>query len=139
LRHGRITRREGKRGAILSAQPIDIALQPVFEQCQMPQLAPPQASRYAFCQYLPNKERSMTTMNISLPDALKEFVDRQVAGAGYGTASEYVRELIRRDRDRARLHDLLLQGAQAPIVGVANEKYFEKLRADIRTRAKHAA
>lgn len=81
----------------------------------------------------------MTTMNISLPDTLKEFVDRQVAGSGYGTASEYVRELIRRDQDRARLRDLLLQGAQAPVTGAADEEYFEKLRADIRKRAKHAA
>lgn len=68
----------------------------------------------------------MTTMNISLPETLKEFVDRQVVGAGYGTASEYVR-------------DLLLQGAQAPITGEADEKYFEKLRADIRKRTKVAA
>lgn len=81
----------------------------------------------------------MTTMNISLPDALKEFVDRQVAGAGYGTASEYVRELIRRDQDRARLRDLLLQGAQAPVAGAADEEYFEKLRTDIQKRAKHTA
>jgi antitoxin ParD1/3/4 len=81
----------------------------------------------------------MTTMNISLPDTLKEFVDRQVAGAGYGTASEYVRELIRRDQDRARLRDLLLQGAQAPVAGAADEEYFEKLRADIQKRAQHAA
>lgn len=82
----------------------------------------------------------MTTMNISLPEALKEFVDRQVAGAGHGTASEYVRELIRRDQDRARLRELLLHGAQAPITGeAADEKYFEKLRADIRKRAKVAA
>lgn len=81
----------------------------------------------------------MTTMNISLPETLKEFVDRQVVGAGYGTASEYVRELIRRDQDRARLRELLLQGAQAPITGEVDEKYFEKLRADIRKRAKVAA
>ncbi|MDD3799882.1 MAG: type II toxin-antitoxin system ParD family antitoxin [Novosphingobium sp.] len=81
----------------------------------------------------------MTTMNISLPEALKQFVDQQVAAAGYGTASEYVRELIRRDQDRARLRDLLLQGAQAPTTGAADEKYFEKLRADIDKRAKHAA
>jgi antitoxin ParD1/3/4 len=39
----------------------------------------------------------MSTMNISLPDALKAFVDAQVTQGGYGTSSEYVRELIRRD------------------------------------------
>ena len=49
----------------------------------------------------------MTTMNISLPEALKAFVDEQVAGRGYGTSSEYVRELIRRDQDRLQLRNLL--------------------------------
>ena len=38
----------------------------------------------------------MTTMNISLPDTLKTFVDEQVSQRGYGTSSEYVRELIRK-------------------------------------------
>ena len=36
----------------------------------------------------------MSTMNISLPEALKSFVDQQVAGRGFGTSSAYVLELI---------------------------------------------
>lgn len=36
----------------------------------------------------------MSTMNISLPETLKSFVDEQVSKRGYGTSSEYVRELI---------------------------------------------
>ena len=40
----------------------------------------------------------MNTMNISLPDTLKTFVDQQVKQRGYGSSSEYVRELIRKDR-----------------------------------------
>lgn len=43
---------------------------------------------------------TMSTMNISLPDTLKSFVDEQVSARGYGTSSEYVRELIRMDRER---------------------------------------
>ena len=50
----------------------------------------------------------MGTMNISLPDTLRDFVDGQVSKGGYGTSSEYVRELIRRDQDRLRLRSLLL-------------------------------
>ena len=53
----------------------------------------------------------MTTMNISLPQTLKAFVDEQVAAQGYGSSSEYVRELIRKDRDRRALRSLLLEGA----------------------------
>jgi antitoxin ParD1/3/4 len=81
----------------------------------------------------------MATMNVSLPEALKEFVDRKVAEASYGTASEYVRELIRRDQDRAHLRDLLLQGAKAPITGKADAEYFVGLRAGIRKRTPKAA
>lgn len=42
----------------------------------------------------------MTSMNISVPDSLKEFVERQVEKGGYGTASEYLRELIREAQRR---------------------------------------
>ena len=67
-------------------------------------------------------------MNISLPDSLKHFVDQQVTDRGYGTSSEYVRELIRHDQDRQILRGLLLEGASsAPGVPV-NEDYFAALR-----------
>jgi antitoxin ParD1/3/4 len=56
----------------------------------------------------------MGTMNISLPDPLREFVDGQVARGGYGTSSEYVRELIRRDQERLKLRALMLDGASKP-------------------------
>ncbi len=70
----------------------------------------------------------MTTMNISLPDALKSFVDEQVTQRGYGTSSEYVRELIRKDQDRTRLRGLLLQGAESAPGKPVDKTYFEELR-----------
>ena len=70
----------------------------------------------------------MGTMNISLPDTLRDFVDGQVTQGGYGTSSEYVRELIRRDQDRLRLRALLLEGAQSPSSGEADADYFQTLR-----------
>lgn len=67
-------------------------------------------------------------MNISLPDALKDFVDEQVSGRGYSAASEYVRELIRRDQDRQHLRGLLLEGAaSAPGIGLDDDA-FDRLR-----------
>ena len=68
-------------------------------------------------------------MNISLPEALKRFVDEQVGARGYSTSSEYVRELIRRDRDRLRLRGLLLEGAASPRTVTADADYFDRLRA----------
>lgn len=76
----------------------------------------------------------MSTMNISLPAPLKHFVDEQVAAAGYGTSSEYVRELIRRDQNRLHLRSLIIEGARSPVTGEANEQYFSSLRTDINKR-----
>lgn len=70
----------------------------------------------------------MSTMNISLPDALKSFVDEQVARRGFGTSSEYVRELIRKDRDLLRLRGLLLDGLASPPATRADKAYFKSLR-----------
>ena len=73
----------------------------------------------------------MSTMNISLPEALKEFVDDQVSARGYGSLSEYVRELIRKDLGRQRLRDLVLEGAASPQAGLADADYFAGLRQNL--------
>lgn len=70
----------------------------------------------------------MSTMNISLPDTLKSFVDEQVTNRGYGTSSEYVRELIRKDQDRMQMRNLLLQGVASAPAGEADSAYFDGLR-----------
>ncbi len=70
----------------------------------------------------------MGTMNISLPDTLKSFVDEQVNQRGYGTSSEYVRELIRKDHDRLHLRKLLLKGAGSKSAAPADKTYFDSLR-----------
>lgn len=77
----------------------------------------------------------MGTMNISLPDSLKAFVEQQVVQRGYGTSSEYVRELIRKDQDRATLRSLILEGAASVPAEPADDAYFDGLRARIRRRS----
>lgn len=69
-----------------------------------------------FSKTLPAEQRGdgsdgMSTMKIFMPDSLKHFVDEQVARRGYGTRSEYVRALIRKEADRMHLRSLLLDGA----------------------------
>ena len=78
-------------------------------------------------------------MNISLPDTLKSFVDEQVNQGGYGTSSEYVRELIRKDQDRLQLRGLLLAGVASPPAGPIAPVYFEGLRDRVRKAAKDGA
>lgn len=43
----------------------------------------------------------MATMNVSLPDAMKLWVEEQAETGRYSNASDYVRDLIRRDQERA--------------------------------------
>lgn len=78
----------------------------------------------------------MSTMNISLPDSMKSFVDEQVAGRGFGTSSEYVRELIRKDQDRLQLRGLLLAGGASAAGAPADTAYFAALRERVRPLAK---
>ncbi len=57
----------------------------------------------------------MQSMNISLPEPLKDFVDGQIATGRYSSASEYVRELIRDDERRKaqeRLEELPSKGCR---------------------------
>ena len=76
----------------------------------------------------------MSTMNISLPEGLKDFVDMQVDTRGFGTSSEYVRELIRKDQDRQQLRGLLLAGAQSAPTAPVDSNYFDALRKRINSK-----
>lgn len=59
----------------------------------------------------------MATMNISLPDAMKQWVEQQGRSGHYSNSSDYVRDLIRRDYERAvkvaRLQALTTEGIQS--------------------------
>ena len=59
---------------------------------------------------------AMTSLNISLPEALKNYVEGQVASGDWGTPSEYVRELIRQDKERrlGNLEQELMAAAKGP-------------------------
>lgn len=73
-------------------------------------------------------------MNISLPESLKSFIDDQVTERGYGTSSEYVRELVRRDQQRQQLRALLLTGAASAPTAPVDASYFDSLRARVRNQ-----
>jgi antitoxin ParD1/3/4 len=81
------------------------------------------------------------SLNISLPEALKEYVKERVAEESFGTPSDYVRSLIRDDkkrRDRERLDQLLLEGLRSDVEAITPE-YLEELRREVseRTSRKH--
>lgn len=79
----------------------------------------------------------MSTMNISLPEELRAFVNSQVSEGAYTSSSEYIRELLRKEKDRTRLREMLLEGAASPLSeNVWNAEYFEKLRQRITAEKK---
>ena len=74
----------------------------------------------------------MTSMNISLPQELKQYVEEKTK-AGYSTPSEFVRELIREDRKRQareRLDTLLLEGLDSGAPIKATREFWAELRRD---------
>lgn len=59
----------------------------------------------------------MATMNVSLPSAMKEWIERQAETGRYSNVSDYVRDLIRRDQQRqeamAALQAAITEGVQS--------------------------
>ena len=70
-------------------------------------------------------------MNISLPAELKQFVDLRLQTEAYSSSSEYVRDLIRKDRDREDLRAFMLKGINSPIVGEFDDAYLEGLKSRV--------
>lgn len=79
----------------------------------------------------------MASLNISLPGPLREWIDAQIEGGRYGNASEYVRELIRRDQERQaqqRLEQLLLEGVKSGKASPLTRQDWAELRTDVAER-----
>ena len=100
----------------------------VFDACltENPRHMARLANPWRPCQPEGKRRCPMQTMNISLPDPLKAFVDGQVAQGRYSSASEYVRELIRADERRKAqeaLESALLEGLNSPEAPLAAEDW----------------
>lgn len=66
----------------------------------------------------------MATMNVSLPDPMKAWVEALVNGGQYGNASDYVRDLIRREQIKA-IQAAITKGLESGISDRAIAGYFE--------------
>ena len=76
----------------------------------------------------------MTSLNISLPSSLKEFVETQVQESGFSTPSEYIRDLVRNDQKRRaeeKLEALLLKGLNSGEPIEITPEYWEKKRTQL--------
>ena len=75
----------------------------------------------------------MTTVTISLPESLREFLDRQVSTKGYGNTSEYLRELLREARKKEsadRLEALLIEGIDPDEDIPLTREFWRELKAE---------
>ncbi len=82
------------------------------------------------------QETDFTSMNVSLPKVQRAFIEGCVASDGYGSVSEYIRELIRCDEKRRARDDLerkLLEGFESESIPVTPE-YWEKKRRELMKR-----
>ncbi len=80
---------------------------------------------------------STATMNISLPNSLKEYVNERVEEEHYSNASDYIRALIREDqkrRDQKKLEQMLLEGVRSGLGMEIGSKEWEKFWEGIRAR-----
>ncbi|HEX3942214.1 MAG TPA: type II toxin-antitoxin system ParD family antitoxin [Acidobacteriaceae bacterium] len=80
---------------------------------------------------------SMPTMNISLPEPLKKFIEEQISSGTYSSASEYVRELVRADQERREQEEMehLLRNAlrsTGPVV--ITPRMVDQVRQTLRSR-----
>jgi antitoxin ParD1/3/4 len=81
----------------------------------------------------------MSSLNISLPLSMKEFVENQVQESGFSTPSEYIRSLVREDQKRRaeeKLETLLLEGLDSGAPIEITPEYWEKKRIQIIKRHK---
>jgi len=67
----------------------------------------------------------MTSLNISLPESLREYVESRVESGGFSTASEYLRDLIRADQQREQKLAQLCQDIQVGIDQLDRGQYTE--------------
>jgi antitoxin ParD1/3/4 len=80
----------------------------------------------------------MQTMNISLPDPMKQYVEEQVTAGAYSSASEYVRELVRADQKRQakeELEQILLSAINSGDPIDVTPEMIDQVRNRLRSRA----
>lgn len=80
----------------------------------------------------------MATMNVSLPDPMKDWVDAQARSGRYSNASDYVRDLIRRDQERAGKRAEFQKLIDAGLESGVGDRSMEEIRDDARTEVAKA-
>lgn len=78
----------------------------------------------------------MATMNVSLPDAMKDWVEGRTETGRYSNSSDYVRDLIRRDQEREAKIKAMQTLIDEAIEGGESERSLEEILEDARRQAR---
>lgn len=81
----------------------------------------------------------MATMTISLPDPMKEWIEAQIKGGDYASTSDYVRDLVRRDRERRAHPELTIDDLRRIVDGSRASGVSARSVSDIMAEAKEIA
>ena len=79
----------------------------------------------------------MKTIDVSLPDTMRDYIEEQVRTEGYGSVSEYIYDLVRRDQKRKaqqRLEALLLEGLDSGKATPMSERDWTEIRQAVRDK-----
>ena len=74
----------------------------------------------------------MTTLQLSVPDEMRKFVEEEAAKGGYGSTEAYLRSLIlyaQRQKEQEHLEEMLVAGIESGNPIVADEAYWERFEA----------
>ena len=81
---------------------------------------------------------TITNMNISFPESVREFIEEQVLAYGFGSASEYLRELVLQDKKRKeqeKLEAMLLKAMEGGTRIEITADYWERKKAELAARS----
>ncbi|MBI3775941.1 MAG: type II toxin-antitoxin system ParD family antitoxin [Gammaproteobacteria bacterium] len=76
----------------------------------------------------------MATMNVSLPDPMKDWVEDQVKTGHFSNASDYVRDLIRRDQEYQEQREALIKALVAGEKSGVSERTIKEIWRDVKAR-----
>ena len=76
----------------------------------------------------------MATMNVSLPDAMKVWVEGRAGTGRYSNASDYVRDLIRRDQEYKDKREALIKALIAGDKSGISKRTIDQIWKDVKTR-----
>jgi antitoxin ParD1/3/4 len=91
-------------------------------------------ANFAGFTYLLDRRCAMATMNVSLPDRMRDWIEDRIRDGGYANASDYVRDLVRHDRER---HDALVDAIVAGEESGISSRSVSEIAADTKAKLRN--